>query len=269
MSYESEACEPLIAEAEHYDASPPTAARPVVALVIQEYRHYILAAARRFGVPTYDVEDVAQEVFITINKELGKFEGRAKLSTWIRAIVFRKASEHRRKAYRTRELPCAEFDESSSFDDPVELIHLDQQARTLWAAMERLPEEQRCVLVLYHLEQRPVAMIAAEMGCPQYTAYTRLRTARQRMRVYLDAQAKPKRIAHAESSESEAAAASPGRPTLATASVLISRRSAANAAASSSRSTTGSTTGSTTEAPAGESRSSPRGISTRPNREPS
>jgi RNA polymerase sigma-70 factor (ECF subfamily) len=48
-------------------------------------------------------------------------------------------------------------------------------------AFERLGPDDRVLLVLHHLEHRPVALIASCLGIPEGTAKSRLHTARRRL----------------------------------------------------------------------------------------
>src|SRR5512147_585985 len=48
---------------------------------------YVWNVVRRMGVPQADAEDVVQEVFVTVYRRLGEFEGRAQLKTWVFTIA--------------------------------------------------------------------------------------------------------------------------------------------------------------------------------------
>ena len=53
-------------------------------------------------------------------------------------------------------------------------------------AFERLDAEQRALLVLHHLEERPLTEIAALLGIPVGTAKSRLFTARRALETALE-----------------------------------------------------------------------------------
>jgi RNA polymerase sigma-70 factor (ECF subfamily) len=65
----------------------------------------VLGLVRRLGVQEREVEDVAQEVFVIVHRQLPAFEGRSTLKTWLCGIALRTAANHRRKAYRRHERP--------------------------------------------------------------------------------------------------------------------------------------------------------------------
>ncbi len=51
-------------------------------------------------------------------------------------------------------------------------------ARLLMRALEQLDDDRRAVFVLYEIEGLSIAEVAAALGCPLQTAYSRLRAGR-------------------------------------------------------------------------------------------
>ena len=51
--------------------------------VYESMVQYVWSVVCRMGVPRSDAEDVVQEVFVTVYRRLGDFEGRAQLKTWV------------------------------------------------------------------------------------------------------------------------------------------------------------------------------------------
>lgn len=142
---------------------------------------YVMGLLTRLGVGRADVEDVAQEVFLTIHRKLPGFEGRSTVKTWVCGICLRKASDYRRRAHRRRELLSAEpgAHQQASGARPDETALLREDARALQDAIDALPEKQMQVFVLYELEELSMAEVARAVGCPRFTGYTRLRAARK------------------------------------------------------------------------------------------
>jgi RNA polymerase sigma-70 factor (ECF subfamily) len=63
------------------------------------YDRYLPAVYNRirYVVPKSDVEDVTQEVFITLMKSLYSFKGNALFSTWLRTLTNRRVADYYRK----------------------------------------------------------------------------------------------------------------------------------------------------------------------------
>lgn len=93
----------------------------------------------------HDAEDVTQQVFTKLMVSLAKYEQReAPFMAWILAVSRNVALDHMR---RQRAVPCAEVREleaATSEPDPL-------RAFTIRDALERLPVEQREVVLLRHV----------------------------------------------------------------------------------------------------------------------
>src|SRR5688572_631436 len=61
-----------------------SARHPVLSVrqIFDEHARYVWRTLRHLGVADADLEDVCQEVFVTVHRKLPEFEGRSKLRTW-------------------------------------------------------------------------------------------------------------------------------------------------------------------------------------------
>lgn len=168
------------------------AARPLTfEAVFEAYAAYVLGLLSRLRVPAADVPDVAQEVFLAIAQGLPRFEQRSSVKTWVCGICLRKASDHRRKLGRRREAPASavELADHADHTDPAEpqaALLRRERAQRLQEALATLPEAQLQVFVLYEIEELAMAEVARVLGCARFTAYTRLRAARSRVREHFE-----------------------------------------------------------------------------------
>jgi RNA polymerase sigma-70 factor (ECF subfamily) len=152
---------------------------PTLREVFDAHAAYVLRSLRHLGVAESDLEDVAQEVFVTVHRKVASFEGRSKLRTWLYGICLRVASDYRRRAHVRRERatadPARELRDERGPDAQV-------QARTeLRALLDGLDDEKRAVVVLYEIEGFSMKEVAEILDCPLQTAYSRLHAARDRM----------------------------------------------------------------------------------------
>jgi RNA polymerase sigma-70 factor (ECF subfamily) len=147
--------------------------------VVAEHGPYVWRVLRRMGVRPADVEDVWQETFIVVHRKLDGFEGRASLRTWLSAIAVRVASDYRNRAHRRREHATDEVpDGGAPASQHQDLV--DQERRALLdRLLTELKPEQREVVALYEFAELPMQEVAAALGCPLQTAYSRLHAARR------------------------------------------------------------------------------------------
>src|SRR4051812_33481472 len=83
---------------------PATSEEEEQTLVEQVYRAHVQDVARwaaRLGGPRTDVEDVVQEVFLTVQRAMTEFRGDAKVETWLYRIT-QNVVRHRRRKERWR-----------------------------------------------------------------------------------------------------------------------------------------------------------------------
>jgi len=155
---------------------------PSMRTIFDEHARYVIRTLRHLGVREADVEDVAQEVFVTVHRKLPEFEGRSKLRTWLYAICLRVASDHRRRAYVVRERATDEppIDTGERTGDEAD-TNLESRA-FVQELLGELDDDKRAVLVLYEIEGLTMREVAEVIGCPLQTAYSRLHAARDLLR---------------------------------------------------------------------------------------
>jgi RNA polymerase sigma-70 factor, ECF subfamily len=132
----------------------------------------------RFGVPTQDREDVFQEVFLrAFRQPLPPSE--ASPRPWLMGIAFRVASEWRRlrRKHEVAEQEPGEL--KGTAPSPEQRYSAHQDLELLERALQQIELERRAIFIAYEMEEIPVPEIAASMGVPLNTAYSRLRLARQ------------------------------------------------------------------------------------------
>jgi RNA polymerase sigma-70 factor (ECF subfamily) len=123
--------------------------------------------------------DAAQEALISIHRGVAGFRGQSRLSTWAYQIALRSALAARR---RPRRRPEEGPSEEEPFQEPVGEIEARDRWRALVRAMARLPAEQRAVLSLFAVDGLSHAEVAAVLGVPEGTIWSRLHAARKRLR---------------------------------------------------------------------------------------
>lgn len=170
---------------ERADQRPAIApARPVLdfGAVFREHGAFVLRTVRRMGIPSSEVEDVAQNVFLVVHRHLSSYEGRGSVKAWLFGIVRRAVADHRRTKRRRPEVPV--MDPEAGSVEPNTEAELDRarERALLEHALGSLDEAKREVFVLFELEQMPMVEVAAAVGCPLQTAYSRLYAARERVK---------------------------------------------------------------------------------------
>lgn len=174
--------------------------------LFRAHSQFVAAFLARLGVPSADVDDLVQEVFLVVHRKGGFELGPAQPRSWLGAIAVRVASTRRRTQTRRREQFGDDLVDAVSVSvatHPDEQVGARQALTRVQHALDTMDVEHRGVFVLYELEGESCAAIAGAFGVPVGTVYSRLHTARRR---FADAHARLAQVDTA--SESEAGTAS-------------------------------------------------------------
>lgn len=146
-----------------------------------EHGRFVYRIARRLGAPSRDVEDLTQEVFVVAFRKLAEFDGKSPRG-WLFRITSRVVADYRKRASTRHEDLGAAIPDRSVRGGQDDDIWNQQMRGALDEALEGLRPDEREVFTLYQLEKLPMRECAAILGCPEQTGYSRLKSAREKVR---------------------------------------------------------------------------------------
>jgi len=114
--------------------------------------------------------EIAQDAFVQALKHWQKVRGMESPGGWVRRVAIRDAVRSRRRHARGREL------EAERARRPAEPATDSLDMRT---ALLTLPPRQRAAIALHYLDDRPVAEVAALLGCSAGAVKTHLSRGRE------------------------------------------------------------------------------------------
>lgn len=168
----------LIAKAQTGDSA-------AIASLIKAHQDSLYAFILRMSSRPDVAEDVTQEAFVRVLRNLDRFDPKYRFSTWLFTIAKRLYVNWVQK-FR----PISETDLvgswSSSNDGPAQTI-LSNESRTQATAAVRdalasLGEVQRAIVLLFHQQNWAIADISAYLDMPEGTIKSHLHRARRRMK---------------------------------------------------------------------------------------
>ncbi len=133
------------------------------------------------------VDDVVQEVFLTVFRKLAKFERRSGFKTWLYRIAVNTSIEALRKEDARKRLNQRAEVEGDALPDAIlvqrpqtgERLALNKEMQQrIHAALGSLPTQARMVLTLRYLEELSTVEIAKALELPEGTVRSRLHYAR-------------------------------------------------------------------------------------------
>jgi RNA polymerase sigma-70 factor (ECF subfamily) len=144
---------------------------------------FVWRSLRLLGVPSQAIEDVTQDTFDIVSRQLAQFEGRSSLRTWLFSIAQRVAANHRRMARRklSRLEPLTD---NAASAEPTPQAHAEavEAAGIVERFVEGLDADWRAVFVLSVLEGVPGSEVAEALGISVNAVYTRVHTLRESLR---------------------------------------------------------------------------------------
>jgi len=163
--------------------------------IVELYRDRVYNLTFRMMGNAEDAEDVAQEVFISVFKNIYSFRGDAKFSTWLYRVAANHCKNRIKYLARRHDRQKDQFDETIDRDQAsgalmgpsssprpdarLETLELEQVMR---AAIQSLDENQRLLVVLRDIEELSYEEICAITELPQGTVKSRLHRARVELR---------------------------------------------------------------------------------------
>lgn len=135
--------------------------------LVERHQALVVGTIGRMLGNSSDVEDIAQQVFIRVWKNAGRFVARAKFTTWLLTITRNLVFNELRRRKRHQTVPLQSDEESRELplpDDKTaepDAALLDQELdRAIRAAIAELPETQRMAVVLRRYQDLSYEQIA-------------------------------------------------------------------------------------------------------------
>ncbi|MFG3657071.1 RNA polymerase sigma factor [Streptomyces sp. NPDC047706] len=126
-------------------------------------------------------DDLAQEAWVAVVRGLPRLRQPERFAPWLFTIVRRTVTDHLRQTCKAPETAMEEAATVVADDELGSVLTMMQ----IEAGLTALPPSEREVLILFHLEDLPLASCAEVLGVPAGTVKSRLYRARRMLRNYL------------------------------------------------------------------------------------
>jgi RNA polymerase sigma-70 factor, ECF subfamily len=169
---------------------------PTLEAVYVECAKFVWLTLQRLGVRQADLDDVCQDVFLTLQRKLPEFDPRSKIQPWLFAICTHTASNYRRLARFRLEVTAGHMRADDELHPaapagrrPDQEASDREQLERAERVLNRMSPLKRTVFVMFELEGLSCQDIADELGLPVGTVYSRLHSARKLFLVHAAKQA--------------------------------------------------------------------------------
>lgn len=138
------------------------------------------------------VDDISQDVFISVYHKLSEFRFESKFTTWLYRITVNKCRDYlRKKKVRSIFVPIKDSDTDYGTGPFSENVDIPNLVRT---AIEKLPERLKVPLVMRDIDGFSYKEIADELGTEVGTIKSRIFRARETLKIFLEPYQKELRV---------------------------------------------------------------------------
>jgi RNA polymerase sigma-70 factor, ECF subfamily len=160
--------------------------RAAFELLVRRYQRPVLGVARRFCDDLDDAEDVTQRAFINAAQRAGGWRG-GSFKSWLFKIAVNLAKNHKRDNARFDRSEAAQEHEAAPTEaDAQDRLEDRERKLALRAAIGKLPNRQREVLLLRIDGDLPFAEVAEALGITEVNAKVNFHHAVQKLKLLVE-----------------------------------------------------------------------------------
>ena len=167
--------------------------------LVSRYDRQVLQLAQSMVRNAQDAEDIYQEVFVRVFKNLKRFQFKSQFSTWLYRVVVNYCINFNKRRGRTKYVSIDEPDSGQlnwqvtvgqTGSNPEDLALNRELSNEIDLALDQLSGQQKTVFILRHYQGHKLKEIAEIMHCSEGTVKNYLFRATQKMQKLLGAYAK-------------------------------------------------------------------------------
>ena len=157
---------------------------PAFERLMRQYERLVLVTALRLAGNLPDAQDVSQEVFLKLYRNLGKLTSEEAVASWLYRVTVNACHDSRRR--RRPENPIEHSGQlASGAADPHEALTESERSRVLELSLRMLPEKERAALVLRDLEGLSTEEVARVLGSSEATVRSQICKARVKVKGFV------------------------------------------------------------------------------------
>lgn len=164
--------------------------RDAFQIIVSMFQRKVLSTAYQATYDSKEAEDLAQEIFLQVFRNLSQFRFESSFSTWIYRIAIHKSMDWKRS--KARRPKCEELETEGTYhvnygmesqkSEIEEYVVSKESNAQMHRLINGLPDHYREVIQLYHFQNQTYRDIAITLQVSEKTVETRLYRAKQKLR---------------------------------------------------------------------------------------
>lgn len=169
------------------------------AYLVDNYKDMVYSLAYKMTKNKEESEEVSQDTFIKAYKNLNKFKGESKFSTWLYRIAYHTSLDQIKKNKNnnaTFEIHEVTLNQIQSADDILQGIERKERAKIMDECLLRLPEEERSILWMFYYDALSLKEIVEVTSLSEANVKVKLHRARKRLLTIVEENVAPEIISY-------------------------------------------------------------------------
>jgi len=167
--------------------------------LVEKYKVMVYNLAIKTMKSREEAEEVSQDTFIKAYKNLAKFKGESKFSTWLYKIAYRNCLDRLKKnknRYQTDTIDEITINKIESTDSILDQINKKERAKIMNECLQKLPEDERTLLWMFYFEELSLKEILEIVDLSESNVKVKLHRARKRLLQIVTQNVEPELINH-------------------------------------------------------------------------
>lgn len=164
------------------------------AILVNRYKNMVYTLVLQLLKNKEEAEEVSQDTFIKIYKNLGKFKGDSKFSTWVYRIAYNTCLDRIKTYKKTRNtVGIDEFTQNQvrTLETAFDLMDRADREQSIKECLQKMPEDDATLLTLFYYEELSLTEISKVIGIEPNTVKVKLFRARKRLATILKKRLEP------------------------------------------------------------------------------
>lgn len=142
--------------------------------IYNEYKNIVYNLALQYVQNQADAQEITQDIFLSIYKNLNSFQKKSSIKTWVYRIAINKSLDFIKSRKRIkrrfffdaiRNNQTKEKVQFSHFDHPGVILEQKEAVKKIFDAINQLPERQKTAIILLKIENKTQKETALIMHC--------------------------------------------------------------------------------------------------------
>ena len=169
------------------------------AFLVEKYKGLVYSLALKILNNREEAEEVSQDSFIKAYKNLAKFEGKSKFSTWLYKITYRSCLDAIKKnsaTYNIKDINEITINQIAETESVLDGIERNERSEIINQCLQKLPEDERSILWLFYFKELSLKEIIEVTSLSEANVKVKLHRARKHLLTIVQKNVEPEIISH-------------------------------------------------------------------------